>query len=94
MKFKQYLAAATLAATSVCATATPVYFGDTDAVNITNRQIDTGYYIWNDEDDASSWHIRWSSTNANGGSNVEWFGDIVFEGAIAFSSSPRDLAVG
>lgn len=82
MKFKQLLAATTLALTSVVSFATPVYTGDTDATGFSNSALNSGYTIWNDEGDAGSWHIRWRSVNENGGSNVSWRGGIVFQSAL------------
>ncbi len=76
MKLKQLLAAATLALTSAATLATPVYTGNTDAAGYTKQ---TGYTIWNEDDNASQWHIRWTSQDANQGSNVSWFGSIVFQ---------------
>ena len=81
MKFKQLLAATTLALTSVVSFATPVYTGDTDATGFSNSALNSGYTIWNDESDAGSWHIRWRSVNQNNGSNVDWFGGITFHNA-------------
>lgn len=87
MKLTQLLAASVLTVSSVCAFATPVYTGDTDASNITGSQMNTGYYLWNDDANANNWHIRWTSTNAAPGNIVDWFGSIVFEGGGLVSSS-------
>ncbi|MCG8668613.1 MAG: hypothetical protein MI867_04300, partial [Pseudomonadales bacterium] len=69
------------------AMATPVYYGDTDAAGFGHADMDTGYYIWNDESDDNSWHIRWTSTHTAPGNLVDWFGSIVFEGGGLVSSS-------
>lgn len=78
MKLKQFFAAATLTAASACSFAIPLYTGDTDAPGYTGGAMDTGYYIWNDEDNKDSWHIRWTSTNATPDRTVDWFGWIEF----------------
>lgn len=80
MTFKSLFAATLLVIGSVSASAAPIYYGDTTASNITRSQMDTGYYIWNDENDYRNWHIRWTSTNAVDDSNrVRWAGGILFE---------------
>ncbi|MCG8673121.1 MAG: PEP-CTERM sorting domain-containing protein [Pseudomonadales bacterium] len=87
MKLLQSIAAAVLSAASVSAVATPVYYGDTDATGLTNADITTGYYIWNDESSPNDWHVRWSSTNATSDRIVDWFGSIVIEGTGLESTS-------
>ncbi|MFV1872084.1 MAG: PEP-CTERM sorting domain-containing protein [Oleiphilus sp.] len=88
MKFKQLLAASLLTASSVCAFATPIYTGDTDASGYTNSQLSSGYTIWNGEGaNADDWHVRWTSKNANNGANVSWFGSIVFYNSLLNSTS-------
>ncbi len=92
MKATQLLAAATLAISSACAFATPQYIGDTNASNITGSNMNTGYYIWNDNDNAQNWHIRWTSTNAVPNNDVDWFGSIVFHGgSYETPANPEDL---
>tara|TARA_R110002167_G_scaffold196233_4_gene399189 strand:- start:26 stop:670 length:645 start_codon:yes stop_codon:yes gene_type:complete len=95
MNLKSLALAATLAVASLTAFATPQYNGQTTATNITNSQMTTGYYIWNTDTASRNWHIRWTSTNANSGNKVSWFGDIFIQGngldsASAFSFESND----
>jgi hypothetical protein len=78
MKLTQLLAAATLTVSSMCAFATPIYSGDTDASGFSNSQLSSGYTIWNSDTSPSDWHLRWTSKGANSGNNVSWFGNITF----------------
>jgi len=95
MKATQLLAAATLAISSACAFATPVYNGDTTSSSaITGADMNTGYYIWNDAASAQDWHIRWTSTNAVQGNLVDWFGSIVLEGTGLESASSFKFETG
>ena len=78
MNFKTIAIAATLSLTASVATATPQYSGNTYGNEISNPWTgDAGYYIWNDENDAHSWHIRWTSPGA-AESVVDWGGSIIF----------------
>lgn len=79
MRFSQLLAAATLTLSSVCAFATPVYTGDTDAAGFSDGALQTGYTIWNGEDaESDTWHVRWTSKYATDENTVDWFGSVVF----------------
>jgi hypothetical protein len=88
MKLKQIFAAATLAVSSTYAFATPIYQGDTDASGFANSALTSGYTIWNGEGtDNDDWSVRWTSKNANNGSNVDWFGSIVFYNSLLDTTS-------
>lgn len=94
MKLKQLITAGLLSAASVSAVATPVYYGDTDATNISGGAMDTGYYIWNEVASPRTWHINWTSTNAVPGNLVNWFGSIVLEGGGLESTSTFKFETG
>ncbi len=79
MKLKQFLTAALLASSSLCAFAVPVYNGDTNAPGFNDAQLQSGYTIWNDDDNGSNWHIRWTSKNQSSSNIINWFGNIVFQ---------------
>jgi len=87
MKFKQFLTAAVLATSAVAVTATPVYTGDTDASGFSDSQLLSGYTIWNDDDNANNWHVRWTSKNEVTGNDVSWFGSVVFHNSLLDSAS-------
>ena len=79
MKFKQLLAATTLALTSMVSFATPVYHGDTDAAGFSDSSLNSGYTLWNSETSPNNWHLRWRSVNQVSDTNtVNWFGSITF----------------
>jgi hypothetical protein len=71
--------------------ATPQYTGNTyGSDNDFNNQVETtgdqaGYYIWNDEGDATQWHVRWSGKGGDGSTTtidpnrddiITWWGNI------------------
>lgn len=62
---------------SAGAFALPQYTGDTAADLKGSDFTAAGYYIWSDEGDSSSWHVRWTGIGADH-DPVSWFGSIVF----------------
>ena len=73
--------------------ATPIYQGNTFASNISSAQMHSGYYLWHDDELATSWHLRWTSTNQVSNSPVYWFGRIIFQGmSFTNNAGAYDLA--
>lgn len=57
--------------------ATPQYTGETDA-ELTKSDFGTyGYYLWSDENDSRSWHLRWTGIGADH-DPVAWYGSVMF----------------
>jgi len=86
MKLKQLLAAATLAVTSVCTFATPVFTGETTADFGTGNNAlpgsvlssDPGYYLWSSNNNLD-WSLRWTDSDLPG--NYDWYGYINLQNA-------------
>ena len=82
MNFKKLALTAAALVFSTAALATPQYLGDTTSSTAlisgtVSAPTEAGYYIWNDEADTSSWHIRWTGIGANI-NPVSWFGSMTF----------------
>ena len=57
--------------------ATPQYTGETEG-SLTDSDFSTfGYYLWSDEGDSRSWHLRWTGIGAVQ-DPVAWYGSILF----------------
>jgi len=82
MKISKILASAALVLSSAFASALPVFEGDTTSEDGFNRrsmnQNGMGYYLWNDKDDTSQWHLRWTGIGAPT-TPVFWSGALLFE---------------
>ncbi|MDO3722212.1 PEP-CTERM sorting domain-containing protein [Marinobacter sp. chi1] len=87
MNLKKTALGFVFAASASAAFATPQYTGDTTAVGELDLNMGAGYYIWNDENDTSSWSVRWTAPGtayAPGEDGIDWFG------SLQFSNSTRD----
>jgi hypothetical protein len=79
IKMNKLLATLALGASLITSTAfaTPQYTditaGDTKKSDMTTA----GYYIWNDQGDSKSWHLRWTGIGVDH-SPVAWYGSIFF----------------
>lgn len=65
--------------------ATPVYYGSTDATygtgGVPALPTESGYYIWTNDPQRTSWSIRWTGNNKGvPTSSYNWFGSIEFGG--------------
>jgi hypothetical protein len=91
MKIKSILTTVAALVISTSVYATPQYSGSTtgsqsafitERGNSASTANTSGYYLWNDIADASSWSLRWTGKNADtadySGSTIAWFGDIEF----------------
>jgi hypothetical protein len=87
MKIKNILTTVAALVISTSVYATPQYSGSTTGsqpafkTEKNSGGNTSGYYLWNDIADASSWSLRWTGKNAdslNYSGNIDWFGLIEF----------------
>lgn len=75
---KSLLSALALTATiATSAFATPQFTGDTTGALTDADLTTTGYYIWNEAADTTSWHMRWTAPTTNF-DPVAWYGVVTF----------------
>lgn len=64
--------------------ATPVYYGSTDATygtgGVPALPTESGYYIWTNDPQRTSWSVRWTGNNNGAPASYNWFGSIEFGG--------------
>lgn len=76
MTIKTLIASAALVLASATAFATPQYAGETVSADMTSFS-EAGYYLWQDDVDASDWHLRWTGIGADH-DPVAWAGSVQF----------------
>jgi len=77
MMTKKLFATAALLLASATAFATPQYAGETVSADLSDTMTEAGYYLWQDDVDASEWHLRWTGIGADH-DPVQWAGSFQF----------------
>lgn len=104
MNLKQITLAAAALVFTAASYATPLYTGTTTSAtpllpNSSANGGSVGYYIWNDESDVTSWHMRWTN-DENVSGQTTWFGSMTFRDSnlgttseVTFENSADNLDV-
>jgi len=92
MTIKKLIASAALLLASATAFATPQYAGETVSADITSFS-DAGYYLWQDDTDSDTWHLRWTGIGADH-DPVAWAGNIEFRDSSLGTTSTFQFETG
>ena len=75
--------------------ATPVYYGETDAGygegGNPSLPTATGYYIWSNDPERTSWSVRWTGNNDGAAEWYDWYGSIEIGGGLDLDGTVNEI---
>lgn len=90
-KMLSLLACLTIMACATVSFATPIYTGPTDssigAGNNPDLPTASGYYLWSNNPERTSWSIRWTGNNNANPETYDWFGSIEIASGLNLEST-------